>query len=48
MPKQDDQHMFTYQLEVVKHANDEDAPPVENHDAIAVYFKDKDTDFISL
>lgn len=40
--------MFTYQPEVVKNANDDDEPPVENHDVIAVYFKDKDVGLISL
>lgn len=47
MAANNEQLIFTYQPEVVKHANDEPAeePTVETHDAIAVYLEHKDTDF---
>lgn len=49
MGDDNEQLVFTYQPKVVKYANDEpeEEPPAETHDAIDVYFKGKDTDFVS-
>lgn len=50
MVAQDLKLVFTYQPPVETHANDEplEEPQVEEHDAIAVYEKHKDTDFVAL
>jgi hypothetical protein len=50
MADNNEQLIFTYQPEVVKHAKDEPAeePTVETHNAIAVYLEHNDTDFPTL